>query len=77
MGTSIDIYGRNFKINTPILSCAICNTYDGDFHTDHKFPFINIENKFLENRNDIPTKFGKELNTNKKHLKIVYLKMNG
>lgn len=69
MRSSIDIYGWKFKSNTPILTCAICNTNDGDFHTDHKFPFINIKNKFLENRYDIPTKFGKELITNKITLK--------
>ena len=61
MRGSIDIYGWKLKNDTPILSCAICNIYDGDFHTDHKFPFLNIKNNFLENRNDIPTKFGKEL----------------
>ena len=74
MRSSIHIYGWKFKNDTPILSCAICNIYDGDFHTDHKFLFINIKNKFLENRNDIPTKIGKELITNKITLKYSIFK---
>jgi hypothetical protein len=48
---------KEFRESQLILKCCICSNYD-NIEIDHHEPdFVNLQNSFLKNEENIPTKF--------------------